>query len=259
MLTSALYGFSPAARLAVDQALAEQSWDAVVFDSINGAWALPTVLRRRLGSGRPPLVYLAHNCEATAARRIADASHGLRRLVKLLDWAKTATLERRLLAEADFVTADAPEDCEALAPATKAGKVTFLPPGYDGPRVAHRAITADTPRRAVIIGSFDWLPKRESLERFLDAGVARFAAAGVELQIVGYAEPGYLAGLRRRFPQVTIVGRSPMCGRTWLLPGLVLFPTCSADSSSRASTMCSIACRSWRCEPPCPACPSRMA
>lgn len=25
------------------------------------------------------------------------------------------------------------------------------------------------------------------------------------------------------------------------------------------STMCSIACRSWRCEPPCPACPSRMA
>jgi hypothetical protein len=77
MPTSALYGFSPAARLAVDQALAEQSWDAVVFDSINGAWALPTVLRRRLGSGRPPLVYLAHNCEATAARRIAAASRGL--------------------------------------------------------------------------------------------------------------------------------------------------------------------------------------
>jgi hypothetical protein len=99
--------------------------------------------------------------------------------------------------QADFVTADAPEDCEAFAPATKAGKVTFLPPGYNGPRVAHRAITAETPRRAVIIGSFDWLAKRESLERFLDAGVACFAAAGVELQIVGYAEPGYLAGPRQ--------------------------------------------------------------
>jgi hypothetical protein len=69
--------FSRAARLAVDQALAEQFWDVVVFDSINSAWALPTVLRRRLGSGRPPLVYLAHNCEATAARRIAAASRGL--------------------------------------------------------------------------------------------------------------------------------------------------------------------------------------
>jgi glycosyltransferase involved in cell wall biosynthesis len=58
----------------------------------------------------------------------------------------------------------------------------------------------------VTIGSFDWLAKRESLERFLDVGANRLAAAGVELQIVGYAEPGYLAGLRRRFPQVTIVG-----------------------------------------------------
>lgn len=206
MPTAALHGFSPAARLAVDQALAGQSWDAVVFDSFMSAWALPTVLRRRLRSGRPPLVYLAQNCEATSARRIADTSQGAMRLVKYLDWMKTANLERRLLAEADFVTANAPEDCEALAPATKAGQITFLPPGYDGPRVACRAITADVPRRAVIIGSFDWLAKRESLERFLDAGAARFASAGVELQIVGSAEPAYFAGLRRRFPQVTFVG-----------------------------------------------------
>jgi glycosyltransferase involved in cell wall biosynthesis len=206
MPPAALYGFSRAARRAVDQALADQSWDAVVFDSLMSAWALPTVLRRRLGSGRPPLVYVAHNCEATAARRIADASHGARRLLKLLDWAKVASLERRLLAQADFVTANVPEDCEALAPATKAGKVAFLPPGYDGPRVACRAITADTPRRAVIIGSFDWSAKRQSLERFLDAGANRLAAAGVELQVVGSAEPRYLAGLRRRFPQVTFVG-----------------------------------------------------
>ena len=45
--------------------------------------------------------------------------------------------------------------------------VILLPPGYGGHRVTQHTIDATIPRRAVIAGSFDWPPKRISLERFL--------------------------------------------------------------------------------------------
>ena len=200
----AQFGASSEGRRAVDQALAAEVWDAVVFDSIMSGWALGNVLRRRHRVGK--LVYLAHNCETIAARRIADAARGIRWLAKRLDAAKTAVLERRLLGAADFVTADSPDDCEALAPFTAARKVSYVPGGYDGPRASPRAITQSVPRRAIIVGSFDWLAKRESLERFLEAAASRLAAARVDLQIVGSAEPHYLDGLRRRYPSVDFVG-----------------------------------------------------
>ena len=200
----ALHGASSVGRRAVDRALADKFWDAVVFDSIMSGWALSNVLRQRHRVGK--MVYLAHNCETTAAWRVADAAHGLRRLTKRLDAAKTGMLERRLLGAADFVAANSPDDCQALAPFTAAGTVTFVPPGYDGPRVLHRNITESVPRRAIIVGSFDWLAKRESLELFLNSAASRLAAAQVELQIVGSAEPDYLARLRRRYPSVNFVG-----------------------------------------------------
>jgi glycosyltransferase involved in cell wall biosynthesis len=59
----------------------------------------------------------------------------------------------------------------------------------------------------VVIGSFDWPPKRISLERFLTVAAPIFEAAGIELQIVGEAAPTYLAELRARFPSVDFVGR----------------------------------------------------
>lgn len=200
----ALLCASSAGQRALRRALAHEFWDAVVFDSMMSGWALNTVLRHRHRFRR--LVYIAHNCETTAAWRVADAARGLRRLTKRLDAAKTAMLERRLLGEADFVSANAPDDCEALAPYTAAGKVTFVPPGYDGTRVLHRNITKSVPRRAIIVGSFAWLAKQESLELFLNAAASRLAAAEVELQIVGSAESDYLAALRRRYPSVTFVG-----------------------------------------------------
>ena len=200
----ALLCASSAGRRALGRALEHEFWDAVVFDSMMSGWALNSVLRQRHRFRR--LVYIAHNCETTAAWRVANAARGLRRLTKRLDAAKTAMLERRLLGEADLVSSNSPDDCDALAPYTAAGKVTFVPPGYNGPRVLHRNITKSVPRRAIIVGSFAWLAKRESLELFLNAAASRLAAAKVELQIVGSAESDYLAALRRRYPSVTFVG-----------------------------------------------------
>jgi glycosyltransferase involved in cell wall biosynthesis len=195
-------------QAALERALAERRWDAIVFDSICASWALPAVTRyrRRAGTG-PKLVYLAHNHEATAARRIAQARTGARRLVAGLDAWKIGRLERRLVAEAALVTSNAPEDCRTFIAEAAPTPVILLPPGYGGPYVDRRTIDASVPRRAVVVGSFDWPPKRISLERFLNDAVPVLCTAGVELQLVGETEPSYLAQLRDRFPTVSFAGR----------------------------------------------------
>ena len=189
-------------------ALAASAWDAIVFDSICPTWALPTVLRARDQGrrGTPQLVYVAHNHETTVARHLARSARGLRRLQRELDRLKTIVLERQLLAAADVITANTPQDCAMFA-ADTARDVMLLPPGYDGPRLPSRRIDDAVPRRAVLVGSLDWHAKRLAVQSFLEAAAAPLADAGVHLQLVGEVEPDYLRGARRRFPSVDFVGR----------------------------------------------------
>jgi glycosyltransferase involved in cell wall biosynthesis len=201
------YGHSTAARHALDACLASRRFDAVVFDSISAGWALSLVEHHRQTAAPPPrLVYLSHNHEIAVARRIASTASGPMRLVRALEALKVKHLERRLIAAADLLTSNTPEDCRAFAAEPQAPPVAYLPPGYDGPRVCVRAIDAGTPRRAVVVGSFDWPPKRSSLESFLEAAAAPLAREGIDLQVVGAAEASYLAGLRQRFPSVEFTG-----------------------------------------------------
>jgi glycosyltransferase involved in cell wall biosynthesis len=191
----------------LEHALVERSWDAVVFDSICAGWALRHVRRHRARSARPPrIVYIAHNHEVTVARRIAAASQGLRRILKEIDFLKVIGLERRLISAADIVTSNTPDDCRRFAVGSGGQPIVFLPPGYGGPRIASRKIDAGVPRRAILVGSLDWPPKRISLESFLAAATKPLLRAGIELQIVGEVEGDYLADLRRRFPSVDFVG-----------------------------------------------------
>lgn len=199
---------SPAMVEMLECALAERSWDAVVFDSICAGWALRRVMRHHARSARPPsIVYIAHNHEVTVARRIAGAARGIRRIVKKIDQWKVIAWERRMVSAADVVTSNTPEDCQRFAKDSGGRAIVLLPPGYDGPRVAARTIDAGVPRRAILAGSLDWPPKRVSLESFLEMAAARLSSAGIELQIVGEVKAAYLADLRRRFPSVDFVGR----------------------------------------------------
>lgn len=203
----ALRSYSQEALGVLGRSLAERDWNAVVLDSICAGWALDAVVQHRSRSLRPlKLVYLAHNHEATVARRIAVASLGLRRMVREVDAIKVARLERRLVAEADLVTSNTPDDCRKFAADADGTPVAFLPPGYGGKRVAARIIGPDVPRRVVVIGSFDWPPKRIALESFLVIAAPVLARAGIELQIVGAIEPAYLAAVRERHPSVSFVG-----------------------------------------------------
>src|SRR5260221_6953059 len=111
----ALRSCSQQARGLLTQALSERDWGAIVFDRICAGWALDAVVQYRSRSKRPPkLVYIAHNHEITVARRIAGASLGLRRLVREVDAFKVARLEGRLVAEADLVTSNTPQDCRTF-------------------------------------------------------------------------------------------------------------------------------------------------
>src|SRR5207302_1885867 len=128
-------------------------------------------------SPRPPkLIYIAHNHEVTVARRIAASSRGLRRMVKQVDAFKVTRLERRLVAEADLVTSNTPDDCRTFAAGADGTPVAFLPPVYGGRRVASRTIDPGIPSRAVVVGSFDWPPKRVAMESFLAVAAPVLAA-----------------------------------------------------------------------------------
>jgi len=122
------------------------------------------------------------------ARRIASAAQGLRRILKEIDFLKVIDLERRLISAADIVTSNTPDDCRRFAASSGGRPIVFLPPGYGGPRIASRKIDAGVPRRAILVGSLDWPPKRISLESFLAAAADLFLHAGIELQIVGEVE-----------------------------------------------------------------------
>lgn len=184
-----------------------RTWDVVVFDSISVGWALDAVQRYRRQNPRTALVYLSHNHERTVAEHIASNDpHPMKRLFKRIDAAKVARLERRLVREADLVTANTPEDATTFTRGQPRQPAIILRPGYDGCRVHQRLIDAALPRRAIIVGSFDWLPKRVSLERFLSIAAPAFAGAGVELQVVGQAEPGFLVRLATQHPAVTFTG-----------------------------------------------------
>jgi glycosyltransferase involved in cell wall biosynthesis len=192
----------------IDEALAERPWDAIVFDSISSGWALAAVERHCRPGVRPPrIVYIAHNHETTVGRRIANAARGLRRILKEIDHLKVARLERRLVAAADLVTSNTPEDCRRFTVDACGRSVVLLPPGYGGARIEARTIDEDVPRRAIVVSSLDWPPKRAAAEAFLAAGTAMLAREGIGLQVVGEAEPAYLESLRRRFPSVDFVGR----------------------------------------------------
>ncbi|MBS0522367.1 MAG: glycosyltransferase [Proteobacteria bacterium] len=205
----ALRTYVPDLRAALETQLRSTLWDAVVLDSFTVAWALPRLVRYRKTHGGMRLAYLAQNNETAAARHLSRTEHNWRRYVRLLQTGKTRLIERQLVGHADLVTADAPEDCLYLSGLAAGRSVLFVPPGYEADRTRDRVIDESVPRRAVIVGSFDWPLKRASLEAFLAIAEPRFARSGIELHVIGRTEPSYVEELRVRFRSVRFTGTVP--------------------------------------------------
>jgi glycosyltransferase involved in cell wall biosynthesis len=194
-------------RATLHRLLERSSWDAIVFDSLSAGWALPTIQRHYAANGHwPRIVYISHNHEASLRERLAQNRSGILRLAQSLDAMKVARLERALIRSSDFVTAITEEDRDRYAIEWPEKTIDVVSPGYSGRALENRNITDDVPRRAVIVGSFDWIAKRMNLEEFLDVADPIFAARGIELQIVGAGSKSYFTQLQSRLSATRFTG-----------------------------------------------------
>ena len=173
---------TPRMRAALEDLLRERP-DVVVLDHLGTGWALDVITAF---PNQPLIVYISHNDEETARRRLAERAGDdpVRRRLLRRDAAKAARLERRLLAEADLVTAITESDAKAFAD-RRAEPALVLSPGFDGPGPSPERIAADLPRRACVLGSFDWVAKRLNLEELLAVADRALAAGGAELIVIG--------------------------------------------------------------------------
>ena len=198
-------------RHILDKLLKRGGWDGIVFDGISTGWALPRVLDHYAGrSDRPRLVYISHNHEESLRTQIAESQPlFLKRQAIRLDALKVSRLERELVDAVDFITAITQEDLRLYQRRRCDKPMGVLTPGYCGRRLGKRRITGALPRRAVIVGSFDWIAKRMNLDEFVDIADPMFAEAGAELQAVGSADEGFLQQLRQRTVATGFTGTVP--------------------------------------------------
>lgn len=186
---------------ALQQQLREE-WDVIVLDGYGTGWALETCLqyRARRPAGSLCLVHVSHNHEEKLWRAMAHEGRGAlpRKLIMWQNYRKVQALERRIVGAVDVLTTITDEDRVSLGRVGSADCALTLTPGYDGWVASERRITAQTPRRVILMGSFRWVVKRDNLARFVELADPVFASHGIELDVVGDVPDELLTSLRRR-------------------------------------------------------------
>lgn len=180
---------STSAYRALLEAQLREQWDVIVFDSYGSGWALDRckAYRATAAGSRTILVHVSHNHEEVLWRALAAQADAVlpRRLALWQNYYKVRVLERRLLRDVDLVTAITTEDEHALRAHRNDDHTLTVTPGYDGAVAPERVIDASVPRRVVIVGSFQWVVKRENLARFVEHADAQFDSHGIELVVAG--------------------------------------------------------------------------
>ena len=178
--------------------LRSRSWDAVVIDHYGSGWIQPLVAA---APNRPVRVFIAHNHETsvTGSQWRESAGFGVGRAYLWQNWLKTTSLEKRVARASDLITAITDADAKQFARDAPGVRTIQLTPGYDGKRVEHRAITAETPRSIVLFGSYLWSAKRASLTLFLDQADAAMVRAGITIDVVGDMDPALRRSLSGKY------------------------------------------------------------
>ena len=195
-------------RHMLDKLLRRDAWDGIVFDGISAGWALPAVLAHYAGRPeRPRLIYVSHNHEGSLRSQIAESQPlFLKRQAVRFDALKVSRLERDMVDAVDCVTAITNEDLVLYREQSHDKPMEVLTPGYCGRRVNERRISPSLPRRAVIVGSFDWIAKRMNLAEFVAVADPLFADAGAELQVVGSGGEAFIEQLRQQSQATSFTG-----------------------------------------------------
>lgn len=200
---------TPEMRRLLAERLADDRWDSIVFDGLSTAWALGPVLRKYPDRRRrPKIVHVSHNHEESSRALLSEGETTfLKRQALRWDGVKIGLMERALVRASDLVTAITPEDRDTYQKQWRDKPIEVLTPGYQGRDVGSRQITDNLPRRAVIVGTFDWIAKRINMEQFINAADALFAERGIELQIVGGGDPAFVRAMEKRVRATNFTGR----------------------------------------------------
>jgi peptidoglycan/LPS O-acetylase OafA/YrhL len=184
------------------EAQLEERWDAIVLDGYGSGWALNRCLAHRDESrSHPPvLVHVSHNHEEILWRAMAREACGpaFKRFALRANANKVSRLERRIVHNVDLLTTITDEDRRSLGAGLDDDRTLSLTPGYTGWVASERCITAETPRRVIIMGSFQWVVKQENLARFVEIADPIFKEHGIELDIIGDIPRELLSTLRAR-------------------------------------------------------------
>lgn len=199
---------TPDMRRLLQERLAENRWDAIVFDGLSTAWALAPVLKEyRDPAKRPKIVHVSHNHEESSRALLSRGeANFIKRQALRWDGMKIALAERALVRAADLVTAITPEDQVRYRRQWPDKPIEVLTPGYRGRAVESRQITGTLPRRAVIVGTFDWIAKRINMEQFISAADSIFAKRGIHLQIIGGGDPAFVRAMEKKVAATTFMG-----------------------------------------------------
>jgi polysaccharide biosynthesis protein PslH len=179
-----------------------ERWDAIVLDGYGAGWALERCLayRNESHAHRPVLVHVSHNHEEVLWGAMAREARGsaLKRLALRRNANKVRTLERRIVSNVDLLTTITDEDRRSLGAGLDDNRSLSLTPGYAGWIAGERRITTDTPRRVIIMGSFQWVVKQDNLTRFVEIADPIFEQHGIGLDIVGDMPQALLSTLQAR-------------------------------------------------------------
>ncbi|MET0660368.1 MAG: glycosyltransferase family 4 protein, partial [Steroidobacteraceae bacterium] len=176
-----------------------ERWNLVVFDGYGSGWALGRCIDYRRKTPTM-LIHVSHNHEAALWRSMAVQAQRslLQRGVLWHNARRAERLERRLVRAADLVTTITAEDSQELIAHDRNTRILTLTPGYDGTIAPERTVSADTPRRVLLVGSFQWVVKQENLRQFVNCADALLHAAGIELDVVGEVPDALRAELSAR-------------------------------------------------------------
>lgn len=188
--------------------LLTRKWDAIVLDNIGTVHALPKAEAYRRANPRTRLVHVSHEHEQTARGKKYGA-YGMNPVLRLatdLDLRKVGRAEERLISSCDLVTVLNEGDAAKYAEVVPRQRYLMLTPGYDGPIAPPRLITAETPRRVVLLGGRRSEQKQQVLLDWLEVGHPTLKAAGIETQLVGDIPEDLRRRIEAAFPDVDVRG-----------------------------------------------------
>jgi hypothetical protein len=169
-----------------------------VLDSINGRLgAAPCPRLPAPPAADPRILYLAQNDETEAALAIARAEHGVKRMGGWPMHARRAGSERWLVAQRP--TWPAPTRPTIAGPSNRYRPDKSCRSCRGLCRVDQREPRnrRSVPRRAIVVGSFDWAAKRAASRPSWSRPRVLFAGTRSRCSIVGRTEDAYAAWLRQ--------------------------------------------------------------